>query len=129
MSLLDEIASFLQAQGVGTAAVDIFAGTLPAEPTLAIGLYEYQGSTLLETFSTDYGEQPGFQVVSRGPTYVTARAKAKLAWDALRGISNEDISGTRYFRLTPNGSIGYQGRDENGAVRLGFNCKVQKVIS
>lgn len=41
--LLDELASYMQTNGIGTLGTDLFAGQLPESPDACVALYEYGG--------------------------------------------------------------------------------------
>ena len=129
MSVLDEVAAHLASNGVGTVGTDLFKGIMPEGPVNVVTVYEYPGSGLIEGFGFDGGEQPNIQVMVRNQDYEQARIKAKSAWDVLRAVSNEDLSGVRYFRISVGSSPAGLGRDSNRNALVGFSARVQKAIS
>jgi hypothetical protein len=104
MALLDDIASYLQAQGLGVVATNIFKGTLPqdavAMPDEVIALRETPGLPPARSHDIPPAriEQPTVQVLVRGAPfdYATARQKAQAAWEALDGLGNQTI-GTGFY--------------------------------
>lgn len=142
MSLLDEVGTYLQSAGVGSLSTTLFLGQWPDAATDAIVVVlETGGAGGTETMGSDTlpaWENPTIQVVCRGDApdpagsktpYVSARAKAKTAWEALTKVANETLSSTRYLRITPLQSPFLIGRDSADRPLIGFNCLVAKVPS
>lgn len=130
--LLDEIGTYLQTQGVGTLAVDLFLGRMPATPDTAMSVMEYGGLAPVKAMSATPGaavlEMPSIQVLSRSANYTTARTRAESAYKKLDGFSGV-LSGVRYGFISANQAPFFIQRDENDRVWIGFNCLVSKALS
>ena len=141
MSVLDELAAKLVADGVGVLGTSIFIGSAAVLPG-GDGPY----ITLLETggiapggFRGEGGrtqnqdsiatQHPTVQVVSRAKSYQAARAKAKAAFDSLDGTWNEILSGTYYLKITARQEPTDTGLDDAGRVRITFNVDTDKAPS
>lgn len=101
MSVIDELATYLSANGGGS----VFAGPIPSEPDTASALLLYGGLKSLVKFGGPgiYREQPTFQVISRGPQddQAAAYTQAKLVHDILTNLNLPLlIGGVRYYTLT-----------------------------
>jgi hypothetical protein len=129
MSVLEEVAALLASAGVGTSGTNLFVAYLPDAPTNAVVVYEYAGAPPTEVFSSTAHERPRIQVVSRSDVYLTARSKAKLAWDTLNAVANQTLSSTLYLRVRVLQSPFLMGRDENSNALVAFNAECMKVVS
>jgi hypothetical protein len=128
--ILDEVAAFLVAQGLGVLNVDLFAGKLPNDPNACCAVYEYPGMPGEFGFGAPGGvihETPGIQVVFRGEPhdYVGPRVKAQAAYLALSKVQAEPLSGTFYHWIHPQHTPtplgpGPEGRD--GLDRIVVKC-------
>ena len=138
MSLLDELGTYLQTQGIGTLGTDLFRAFLPDAPAAAVALIETGG--LAPQFILDtpgvHIDQPSLQVLSRGPvppavpnSYDTARAKIGDVIVALGAISNTDLSGVRYLRCVPSQAPFSLGPDDQGRRLVACNFQVMKTFS
>ena len=103
MALLDDLATYLVAQGVGVAGSTadwiVAKGWLPPKPDKVIGLFE-TGGRPNEGHADATIDRPTFQVRTRGSAlaYSTARAKLASARTSLENIGNETMgAGTRYY--------------------------------
>lgn len=127
MALLDDIASVLQAAGVGTPGVDLFLGMMPDAPDRATAIYEYAG----EPPEFDHDElspairRMRIQVMCRDPDYEAARTQADATFNALCAIANRAINGTRYLRIEPLQSTPFSlSRDQSNRVRIVCNYRI-----
>jgi hypothetical protein len=124
--LLDEVATYLVAQGVGsmgtTSAWRIFKGfgypstgrAIVLTETPAPNQHGHSGATL---------DNKSFQVLVRGPVngYSTGLAKGEAVRTALELIGNETMTGRYYpMVLLASGPIPL-GQDENNQPRLSWN--------
>jgi hypothetical protein len=126
--LLSEIASYLEASGVGTRAEDLFAGEIPIDaPAFAIGLLETGGGPprFVHERNDRRVESPGLQVRVRGPDYEPAREKIEAIVQALT-FRHRVLSGVRYLSLVPTQSPFNLGRDGNERHVLVCNFEVSK---
>lgn len=121
--LLDDIASHLQSQGIGTVGTNIFKGLLPDQPDNCIALFEYAGSPPDLHWE---GEYPGLQVRVRNKSYSAGREKIGSVVSKLHGLCEQTINSTRYLLLKANQSPGGLGRDANGRNEWVVNFTVIK---
>lgn len=129
--LLDEIADYLQSQGIGTVGTNLFKGLMPESPDAAVAVFEYSGlevQRVQEVAGVAY-EQPRIQVMSRAATYAAARQKAEAVYAALATVKNQELSGIRYLRIQPLQPPFLIGRDANSRPLIVFNCQILKVLS
>jgi hypothetical protein len=133
--LLDELALYLQTQGLGTVGTTIFKGTLPDQPDACTAVFEYAGLPSEKTFSPTPGaaveEKPRVQIVCRGikQDYQTPRTQADAIWKALDGLGNVTMSGTGYLWIEALQSPFLMRRDENERVYIAVNYQVMKRLS
>lgn len=135
-SVLDEMTTYLAAQGVGTVGTDLFAGLLPDTPDACVALLETGGMPAAHTVGgggagSAVFERPSIQVICRGAKhdYAAARAKAGTAFTKLDGLANTTLSGTRYLSIFAAQPPFLIGRDENERPLVGFNVEVAKELS
>ena len=130
--MLDEIGAYLEAQGLGTLATDLFLGEMPSEPDTCVVVHEYEGGPPVHFMGIAAGtaiwEQPRVQVMTRSKSYATARSKAKDAFNKLDGHSGT-LSGTEYGYIRALGSPGLLGKDGNDRVLVVCNFEVVKKLS
>lgn len=121
--LLDDIANYLQTQGIGTVGTDIFRGLMPDQPDNCIALFEYAGSPPDLHWN---GEYPGLQVRVRNKSYSAGRAKIGAVVDVLHGLTEQVLGTTRYLLIRANQSPESLGRDNNGRNEWVVNFAVIK---
>ncbi len=112
--ILSEIASYLEASGVGIGAGNMFAGEFPldAPADLAIALLETGGGPprYVHENNAPAVETPGMQVRVRACDYVVARDKIEEIVKALT-FRRRSLSGVRYLSMLPVQSPIDLGRD------------------
>jgi hypothetical protein len=138
--LLDEVASYLEAEGIGvvkTTANDpawpIHKGGLypgsQAHPNDAIGLLEGPGDFPINEMGATVGsvvaETPSLVVHVRSASYATARSKADAAWGRLHKYAGT-LGGVRYLLIEARQSPFPIGRDDAGRWIIGCNYGVTK---
>jgi len=126
--LLDDVATFVDTSTALTVGTDLFKGLMPDTPDACVALYETPGEMALEMGggSTPTVERPHLQVISRAADYVTARNNSQTVHNAIRGVTDQTLSGRRYLRIQPLQDPYMMGRDENRRVKVVFNCSVEK---
>ena len=106
----EDFVAYLAAQGIGTPGVSLFLGH---HPDLATAM------TVIETGGPapdhEYGptailDRPSVQVLVRNPAYLLARDKVDQIRDALDGLANWPINGTRYLSIEAMGDPVYLGK-------------------
>jgi hypothetical protein len=136
--ILDELAKYLQDNGIGTVGTNIFKSYSPNKPDSALIIYETGGDRPQDTFgSTNVAawENPRIQIVSRSTEYQTARNTAEDAYKTLIGIANQTIkanvadSGSFYLRVSAMQSPFRLGIDQNSRNLVACNFDVMKTLS
>ena len=145
MPLLDDIATFLDAQSTAFTLLSGTSGNLAktisldheaVRDTIAV-LYETGGSPNEYTFSTSSNsarvaiEKPSLQMLSRSSDYQTARNQAQVAYTILDGLAGRTLptaTGTRYLEITAVQSPFSLGRDDNDRSIISVNFNVWKQV-
>lgn len=135
MYLEDDVALYLQSNGVGAVGISIFKHELPPEPDLAVLITVYAGLSPVRTHvrnqidppTLNY-EQPRFQIKVRAgkEDLATARAQAQLAYGLLARIKNATVNGSYYQSIEPVQSPYFLRWDENRRAEYVFNCDVYR---
>ena len=121
--MLNDISTYLQAQGVGTVGTDIFLGLMPDQPDNCIALFEYAGSPPDLHWE---GEYPRLQVRVRDKSYAAARAKIGTVAALLHGLHEQVLSDTRYLLIKALGSPEVLKRDANNRIEIFVNFEIMK---
>ena len=120
--LLDDIADYLETQGIGTVGVDIFKGEMSDEPSNCVAIERYAGKPP-DTLGYEY---PGLQVRVRNTSRPDAEAKIKSIESLLHCLSNITLNGTRYLSLFAQQGPVPLGRDESNRIDLVQNYIITK---
>ena len=128
---LDEIATRLAAQSVGTVGTNIFKGSramIPNGDGPYLSLTETGGTApgRIHNVATAHPQRPSAQVAVRAKNYATARAMAHAAYNALDGVSNTTLSGTFYQSIRAMQEPTDIGTDSIERVMIVFNIEVEK---
>ena len=145
MPLLDDIATFLDAQSTAFTLLSGTSGNLAktisldhsaVSDTIAV-LYETGGAGNEYTFSTSSNsarvaiEKPSLQMLSRSSDYQTARNQAQVAYTILDGLAGRNLptaTGTRYLEITAVQTPFSLGRDDNDRPIISVNFNVWKQV-
>lgn len=129
--LLDELAAYMQTNGIGTPGTDLFEGTLPDSPDAAVTLYEYGGLAPTHTIGGGAAkfERPRVQVLARATTYSAARSKIEAVYKLLDQLAGVTLSSVRYLRVEAVSSPLFLERDANNRVKMVCNFQVHKELS
>lgn len=139
MAVLDDIATYLEAHGVGTIAVSLFKGGIPLDTAqtittdIVLALVQVPGLPPSHVHSQPHAtyEQPVLQVLVRGEPFgdSTAMAKAYDAFLALDGLSNTVLSGVTYLWVQAAQSPFLLHRDEMNRPVVAFNIRCAKALT
>ena len=138
--VLDELVAYLAAHGIGTAAVDIFYGSMKDTfPDEVVLLQEY-GGIQDEPNMSDPGGAPGYgvrleypriQVLHRGKRddYVTPRTKAEATRKVLMAVNDTSLSGVHYSYIEILQPPYRLRTDANFRIEIAYNIQVCKRLS
>lgn len=128
MAILDSLATYLQAQGQGTVATDIFLTRMPDTPDACIALYESQGVGPAHTFGNGvYAiDHQRIRVMCRAQRndYPTARSKATAIRDILGAVRNTSLSGIGIMCILATSEIYPYTRDGDDRPLIGCDFTV-----
>ena len=126
-STVNDLATRLVSQGVGTLGTDLFGGGLPSVPVNCLALIEYAGEEprLKAPGEVALDERPRVQVIARGKSYRLAEEKARAAYEAIQ-CAMTTINGTLYLRIDALQTPFYLKNDENGNTLFVFNVQVRR---
>lgn len=127
----EEVATYLQAEGLGTTAVTIFVGALPPDPDDCMAILPYQGPAPEQVLGNENvsTEHDRFQLRVRARSMATAINNCKKAQRAFVKVCNETLSGCAYLSIDVLGSLHDDGKDDNGRWEFHINCEAQKAPS
>ncbi|HHX28569.1 MAG TPA: hypothetical protein GX716_06095 [Firmicutes bacterium] len=122
--MLDDIASYLQQQGIS----GVHKGFMPDKPDNLVALFEYAGEPMEMTMGSEDAvlERPGLQVRVRDKSYSAGRARIQAVVDALHGLANEVLGDRRYLLIRANQSPESLGLDANNRSEFVCNFSVLK---
>lgn len=122
-----DIATFLDAQGVGVVGTDIFVGREPSEPDFVTTIFDTPGPPPNPKFLRD---EPQVQCRVRGAVndYDGAWVQAQLIKDTLLGVQPQIINGTDYVLFVQTTDIFSLGYDENNRVMIVSNWQLVREL-
>lgn len=127
--ILEALADKLTTASVATVGTNLFLGMMPDSPDLCVALYEYAGAPPLEVLRDNDAtlERPGIQVLVRAGRndYPIARDLTNTIRNTLTGITDEEISGVRFLRVSALSAVNATGTDEKD--RPQFTLSMQAV--
>jgi len=134
MSLVKDIADYLEENDIGEVGTDIFYGTIPDSPDKVVGVFQYAGRVPDLIAGVD---KPGLQIRVRGEDYPSAEAKIKQVGNLLRQIGDEvnetlcegvEINGSLYLRIAPVQSAFPLGEDKKERMEFiqNFNTDIRR---
>jgi hypothetical protein len=127
MSLITDVADYLEAEGVGTVGEDIFNSVVPEYPDGCVTVVDTGGIEPSRDIPT---AEPTFQVLVRNSSYDTAKTKIDSIVALLHQKANAElVSGETYFYyIFLVAEPGYLGRDDNDREEFSANfvCKTQR---
>lgn len=124
--MLEEIVHYLELNGIGTRAVDLFFGEMPPMPDSAVCVYEYAGRPPEFDMNGLAMRSPGLQLVVRDKIYKSARDRIESVVHALSGKTDLVIDGIRYYSIAAIQEPFPIQQDDNGRNRLVVNFEVAR---
>jgi hypothetical protein len=124
---LTDIGDYLETAVGLSLNTTLFLGDMPETgDTDVAAVFETPGSFPLETFRNDDPLlRTRLQVLTRSPSYASARDLGEDIFRALIQVTNEDLGSTFYHRITGVQSLPFDlPRDEDGRARTSCNYEV-----
>lgn len=116
---LENIAEYLEDQGVGTAATDIFAYVQPPDPDNCVAIIGATGDPA--NMYVKELEFPRFQVLIRNAEFADGEAKMAAVRAALHGHIGLTLTDYRVLRLHAQNEGGPIGIDDKGRYEFSIN--------
>ena len=129
--VVEELAAYLSAQGLGVLGTDMWLHVSPNEPDEQMTIIEYAGDEP-EFTQNDRGvdtENPRVQIAVRSEQPEVARLLAEQVYQALMKIRNELLNGTRILWCRPIDVPALAGRDDSGRFLVTCNFNVKKELT
>lgn len=114
MSVIQDIADWLETAELATPGTDLFLWSQPDQPDALVALFDYPGIGGQYEHGQPAAaiEYPRFTVNVRDPHPATAESRSRAIEAALVAIRNTEINGARYLAVRRVGSGGQMtGRD------------------
>lgn len=121
--MLDDIATLLQTEGLGTVGTTIFKGHRPPTPDQCLTLYQYAGNPPRLVQGARY-EYPGLQVWARSQDPSLPISMLEAVIDALHGITDYQTAYARYLIFVARQSPEAMGQDDLGRTEYVVNFRV-----
>lgn len=128
MSVASEVASYLDAQGIGDLADNLFYSYIPDTDSgdFTVAVFDTGGLTPNPDIPT---KEPTFQVFIRAKSYIIGRAKLDAVRSALHRQTNIQLvaSGTYFYFILAQSEGGHIGRGDNGKdeFSINFHCRTR----
>lgn len=119
--LIEDIANYLEDQGRGTVATNIFVGYMPPDVN-GIAVLDTGGMQPDKYIPT---KDPTFQVFIRSSDYDTGKTLLEAVRSDLHRKANITLGSTFFYFVLALSEGGHLGRDENGKdlFSINFHCK------
>jgi len=128
MAILDALGAYLQTNGEGTLATDIFLARMPDSPDTCVTLYENQGIGPDHTFgvSTKAIDHQRVRVYCRATRndYPTARTKAESVRNILGAVRDTTLSGVSIMCILATSELYPLARDGDDRAIIGCDFTV-----
>lgn len=128
MAILDALGAFLQTQGQGTVATNIFLARMPDAPDACVTLYENQGIGPDYTFGAGVKaiDHQRVRIYCRAERndYPTARAKAEAVRAIVGAVRNTTLSGVAIMCILSTSELYPLQRDGDDRAIIGCDYTV-----
>lgn len=122
MAILDALATYLQTQGLGTVATNIFLSRMPENPAVCITLYESQGVGPTHVFgpSAKAIDHQRIKCMTRGVShdYTGTRTLCNNVRETLGAVRNTTLSGVQILSILPTSELYPIERDHDERPRI-----------
>lgn len=122
MSMISEIAEYLEDQGVGVQGTTLFYGYMPDNTTLPAVMVRDTGGTQPDPYITGI-KSPTFQVFIRSADYATGKALLGSVRDLLHRVLKTQLvaDGITFRKILAISEGGHIGRNEAGQEEFSIN--------
>lgn len=125
--LIDDIADFLEDEGIGTVGTDIFVGHSPDDEDVSqniISVIDTGGTTPDPYLPT---HEPTFQVFVRNTSFLNGKNKLEAVRSALHRTGDTTIGSTKFMFILAISEGGSLGKDEVGRelFSINFRCRTR----
>lgn len=122
MSMISEIAEYLEDQGVGVQGTSLFHGYLPDNAELPAVMVRDTGGTQPDPYLTGI-ESPTFQIFIRSADYATGKAKLATIRSLLHRVLKTYLvsDGILFRKILAISEGGHIGRNEAGQEEFSMN--------
>ena len=128
MAILDALGAYLQTQGQGTLATNIFLARMPDTPDACVTLYENQGVGPDHTFGASVKaiDHQRVRVYCRAARndYPSARSKAEAVRAVLGAIRNTSLSGVSIMTVLSTSELYPLQRDGDDRAIIGCDFTI-----
>lgn len=118
MSVISDIAQYLEDEGLGTLATDIFFSYVPGDLTSGLVVLDTGGPQPDPDIPT---KNPTFQVFIRATDYSTGKALLDSTRSSLHRISNQTIGSTYFYYILATSEGGHIGLNDAGQDEFSIN--------
>lgn len=126
MSAIEDIAAYLQAEGIAAIGTDLFMSRMPDQPERCINIVEYDNGASPELVMQ--GGVPvltlGLQTTVRGvktDSVPAVRTRAMTVWNTLNAVVDMTIGGTYFQAISPVGVPDITQWDDEDRIWFGMN--------
>lgn len=118
MSLIADIADFLEDAGVGTLSTDLFYSYMPADLNAGVCVIDTGGPQPNPDVPL---KNPTFQIFVRAADYDTGKTKLEAVRTALHRVQNQTIGSYYFYYILASSEGGHIGRNEAGKDEFSIN--------
>lgn len=118
MSLITDIAQYLEDEGLGVQGTSIFCQYMPENIVNGLSVIDTGGPQPDEYLPT---HEPTFQIFIRSEDYPTGKAKLESVRSALHQMSGTLVGSTYFFFILALSEGGHIGRNDNGNDEFSIN--------
>jgi hypothetical protein len=124
MALIDDIATYLQTNSVGTVGTDIFKSYVPDAANALVAVIDTGGMKPDIYIPT---KEPTFQVFIRAATYSAGKTKLATIRSLLHQVQGSTIGSTYFYFIHAISEGGHLGRNERGLdeFSINFQCRTR----
>lgn len=124
MSLVSDVAIYLQTESIGTLGTNLFYSYLPANVEAGVVVLDTGGPQPDPYLPT---KEPTFQVLVRAASYDAGKTKLDAVRTALHQVVNETIGSTYFYFILAMSEGGHIGLDESGRdlFSINFHCRTR----